>query len=180
MNEFNFQQGSSPHPNTIDALLPSYQPDTISVSSWTVGFLDTVSSSMANSLSAPIIHPLLLCFFSQSAPEVHVSAGSDDYLQIGQRSRAPTAVSIDGQLNFPIYSLEDWLMQGNDEPTVTDSLYQTRGSMPTAAAPGSKRIAEASCIVVIARSTCRLRTSYHDEVVDTVVHVLGCSGEMKR
>ncbi|KAH9996660.1 ATP-NAD kinase-like domain-containing protein, partial [Russula compacta] len=95
MNEVALHRGSSPHLNTIDAFAVS---DGLIVS--------TPTGSTAYSLSAggPIVHPSLsalvltpICPRSLSFRPLVFPASSSITLRIGDRSRAPGGVSMDGQ-----------------------------------------------------------------------------------
>lgn len=103
MNEVALHRGSSPHLNTIDAFVDG-QHLTEAVSDGLIVSTPTGSTAYSLSAGGPIVHPSLsalvltpICPRSLSFRPLVFPASSSITLRIGDRSRAPAGVSMDGQ-----------------------------------------------------------------------------------
>ncbi|KAH9177813.1 ATP-NAD kinase [Lactarius sanguifluus] len=103
MNEVALHRGSSPHLNTIDAYVDG-QHLTEAVSDGLIVSTPTGSTAYSLSAGGPIVHPSLsalvltpICPRSLSFRPLVFPASSSITLRIGDRSRAPAGVSMDGQ-----------------------------------------------------------------------------------
>jgi len=103
MNEVALHRGRSPHLNTIDAFVDG-QHLTESVSDGLIVSTPTGSTAYSLSAGGPIVHPSLsaivltpICPRSLSFRPLVFPATSSVTLRIGERSRAPAGVSMDGQ-----------------------------------------------------------------------------------
>ncbi|KAH9973688.1 ATP-NAD kinase [Lactifluus volemus] len=103
MNEVALHRGSSPHLNTIDAYVDG-QHLTEAVSDGLIVSTPTGSTAYSLSAGGPIVHPSLsalvltpICPRSLSFRPLVFPSSSSITLKIGDRSRAPAGVSMDGQ-----------------------------------------------------------------------------------
>ncbi|KAN0131904.1 NADH kinase pos5, mitochondrial [Lactarius tabidus] len=121
MNEVALHRGSSPHLNTIDAYVDG-QHLTESVSDGLIVSTPTGSTAYSLSAGGPIVHPSLsalvltpICPRSLSFRPLVFPASSSITLRIGDRSRAPAGVSMDGQASH--------VLNPGDSVTVRASLH---------------------------------------------------------
>ncbi|KAI0292557.1 ATP-NAD kinase [Russula brevipes] len=98
MNEVALHRGSSPHLNTIDAFVDG-QHLTEAVSDGLIVSTPTGSTAYSLSAGGPIVHPSLSALvLTPICPRIF-PASSSITLRIGDRSRAPAGVSMDGQVS---------------------------------------------------------------------------------
>ncbi|KAF8273413.1 ATP-NAD kinase [Lactarius quietus] len=121
MNEVALHRGSSPHLNTIDAYVDG-QHLTEAVSDGLIVSTPTGSTAYSLSAGGPIVHPSLsalvltpICPRSLSFRPLVFPASSSITLRIGDRSRAPAGVSMDGQASH--------VLNPGDSVTVRASLH---------------------------------------------------------
>jgi len=121
MNEVALHRGSSPHLNTIDAYVDG-QHLTEAVSDGLIVSTPTGSTAYSLSAGGPIVHPSLsalvltpICPRSLSFRPLVFPASSAITLRIGDRSRAPAGVSMDGQASH--------VLNPGDSVTVRSSLH---------------------------------------------------------
>ncbi|KAN0116103.1 ATP-NAD kinase-like domain containing protein [Russula decolorans] len=121
MNEVALHRGSSPHLNTIDAFVDG-QHLTEAVSDGLIVSTPTGSTAYSLSAGGPIVHPSLsalvltpICPRSLSFRPLVFPASSSITLRIGERSRAPAAVSMDGQASH--------ILSPGESVTVRSSLH---------------------------------------------------------
>ncbi|KAJ6576844.1 ATP-NAD kinase-like domain-containing protein [Mycena sp. CBHHK59/15] len=103
MNEIALHRGSSPHLNTIDIFVDG-QHLTEAVSDGLIVSTPTGSTAYSLSAGGPIVHPSLsalvltpICPRSLSFRPLVFPSSSSITLRIGDRSRAPAGVSMDGR-----------------------------------------------------------------------------------
>jgi len=103
MNEIALHRGSSPHLNTIDIYVDG-QHLTEAVSDGLIVSTPTGSTAYSLSAGGPIVHPSLsalvltpICPRSLSFRPLVFPSSSSITLRIGDRSRAPAGVSMDGR-----------------------------------------------------------------------------------
>ncbi|KAK7045646.1 NADH kinase pos5 [Paramarasmius palmivorus] len=103
MNEIALHRGSSPHLNTIDIFVDG-QHLTEAVSDGLIVSTPTGSTAYSLSAGGPIVHPSLsalvltpICPRSLSFRPLVFPSSSTITLRIGDRSRAPAGVSMDGR-----------------------------------------------------------------------------------
>ncbi|KAF8907990.1 ATP-NAD kinase-like domain-containing protein [Mucidula mucida] len=122
MNEIALHRGSSPHLNTIDIFVDG-QHLTEAVSDGLI--ISTPTGSTAYSLSAggPIVHPSLsalvltpICPRSLSFRPLVFPSSSSITLRIGDRSRAPAGVSMDGRTSHVLQPGESVNVQASPFP----------------------------------------------------------------
>ncbi|KAH9988037.1 ATP-NAD kinase [Russula vinacea] len=121
MNEVALHRGSSPHLNTIDAFVDG-QHLTEAVSDGLIVSTPTGSTAYSLSAGGPIVHPSLsalvltpICPRSLSFRPLVFPASSSITLRIGERSRAPAGVSMDGQASH--------ILNPGESVTVRSSLH---------------------------------------------------------
>ncbi|KAI0314665.1 ATP-NAD kinase [Amylostereum chailletii] len=121
MNEVALHRGASPHLNTIDAYVDG-QHLTEAVSDGLIVSTPTGSTAYSLSAGGPIVHPSLsalvltpICPRSLSFRPLVFPASSSITLRIGDRSRAPAGVSMDGQVSR--------VLQPGESVTVRASLH---------------------------------------------------------
>ncbi|TDL17581.1 ATP-NAD kinase [Rickenella mellea] len=121
MNEVALHRGRSPHLNTIDAFVDG-QHLTEAVSDGLIVSTPTGSTAYSLSAGGPIVHPSLsaivltpICPRSLSFRPLVFPYSSSITLRIGDRSRAPAGVSMDGQ--------EATVLQPGESVTVRASPY---------------------------------------------------------
>jgi NADH kinase len=105
MNEIALHRGSSPHLNTIDIFVDG-QHLTEAVSDGLIVSTPTGSTAYSLSAGGPIVHPSLsalvltpICPRSLSFRPLVFPSSSIVTLRIGDRSRAPAGVSMDGRVS---------------------------------------------------------------------------------
>lgn len=121
MNEVALHRGSSPHLNTVDAFVDG-QHLTEAVSDGLIVSTPTGSTAYSLSAGGPIVHPSLsalvltpICPRSLSFRPLVFPASSSITLRVGDRSRAPAGVSMDGQASH--------ILNPGESVTVRSSLY---------------------------------------------------------
>ncbi|KAL0072687.1 NADH kinase pos5 [Marasmius tenuissimus] len=106
MNEIALHRGASPHLNTIDIFVDG-QHLTEAVSDGLIVSTPTGSTAYSLSAGGPIVHPSLsalvltpICPRSLSFRPLVFPSSSTITLRIGDRSRAPAGVSMDGRTSY--------------------------------------------------------------------------------
>ncbi|THU85039.1 ATP-NAD kinase [Dendrothele bispora CBS 962.96] len=122
MNEIALHRGSSPHLNTIDIYVDG-QHLTEAVSDGLIVSTPTGSTAYSLSAGGPIVHPSLsalvltpICPRSLSFRPLVFPSSSSITLRIGDRSRAPAGVSMDGRTSHVLQPGESVTVQASPYP----------------------------------------------------------------
>ncbi|KAG6861162.1 hypothetical protein C0995_003171 [Termitomyces sp. Mi166 len=122
MNEIALHRGSSPHLNTIDIFVDG-QHLTEAVSDGLIVSTPTGSTAYSLSAGGPIVHPSLsalvltpICPRSLSFRPLVFPSSSVITLRIGDRSRAPAGVSMDGRTSHVLNPGESVVVQASPFP----------------------------------------------------------------
>ncbi|KIK61049.1 hypothetical protein GYMLUDRAFT_43147 [Collybiopsis luxurians FD-317 M1] len=122
MNEVALHRGSSPHLNTIDIFVDG-QHLTEAVSDGLIVSTPTGSTAYSLSAGGPIVHPSLsalvltpICPRSLSFRPLVFPSSSSITLRIGDRSRAPAGVSMDGRTSHVLHPGESVTIQASPYP----------------------------------------------------------------
>ncbi|KAF9485953.1 ATP-NAD kinase [Pholiota conissans] len=122
MNEIALHRGSSPHLNTIDIFVDG-QHLTEAVSDGLIVSTPTGSTAYSLSAGGPIVHPSLsalvltpICPRSLSFRPLVFPSSSIITLRIGDRSRAPAGVSMDGRSSHLLSPGESVVIQASPFP----------------------------------------------------------------
>ncbi|KAG7091039.1 hypothetical protein E1B28_010099 [Marasmius oreades] len=122
MNEIALHRGSSPHLNTIDIFVDG-QHLTEAVSDGLIVSTPTGSTAYSLSAGGPIVHPSLsalvltpICPRSLSFRPLVFPSSSTITLRIGDRSRAPAGVSMDGRTSYVLNPGESVTVQSSPYP----------------------------------------------------------------
>ncbi|KAF9456943.1 ATP-NAD kinase-like domain-containing protein [Collybia nuda] len=122
MNEIALHRGSSPHLNTIDIFVDG-QHLTEAVSDGLIVSTPTGSTAYSLSAGGPIVHPSLsalvltpICPRSLSFRPLVFPSSSVITLRIGDRSRAPAGVSMDGRTSHVLKPGESVNVQASPFP----------------------------------------------------------------
>ncbi|EDR09038.1 uncharacterized protein LACBIDRAFT_296215 [Laccaria bicolor S238N-H82] len=122
MNEIALHRGSSPHLNTIDIFVDG-QHLTEAVSDGLIVSTPTGSTAYSLSAGGPIVHPSLsalvltpICPRSLSFRPLVFPSSSIVTLRIGDRSRAPAGVSMDGRTSHVLNPGESVNVQASPFP----------------------------------------------------------------
>jgi len=122
MNEIALHRGSSPHLNTIDIFVDG-QHLTEAVSDGLIVSTPTGSTAYSLSAGGPIVHPSLsalvltpICPRSLSFRPLVFPSSSSITLRIGDRSRAPGGVSMDGRSSHILNPGESVNIQASPYP----------------------------------------------------------------
>ncbi|KAF7428156.1 NADH kinase pos5 [Pleurotus ostreatus] len=122
MNEIALHRGSSPHLNTIDIFVDG-QHLTEAVSDGLIVSTPTGSTAYSLSAGGPIVHPSLsalvltpICPRSLSFRPLVFPASSLITLRIGDRSRSPAGVSMDGRVSHVLNPGESVNVQASPYP----------------------------------------------------------------
>ncbi|KAH9060537.1 ATP-NAD kinase-like domain-containing protein [Lactarius vividus] len=148
MNEVALHRGSSPHLNTIDAYVDG-QHLTEAVSDGLIVSTPTGSTAYSLSAGGPIVHPSLsalvltpICPRSLSFRPLVFPASSSITLRIGDRSRAPAGVSMDGQASHVLNPGESVTVRASLHPipcinrsSISDPAFDSQGE---GAGPGKE------------------------------------------
>ncbi|KAI0262568.1 ATP-NAD kinase [Gloeopeniophorella convolvens] len=148
MNEVALHRGASSHLNTIDAFVDG-QHLTEAVSDGLIVSTPTGSTAYSLSAGGPIVHPSLsalvltpICPRSLSFRPLVFPASSSITLRIGDRSRAPAGVSMDGQASHVLSPGESVTVRASLHPipcinrsSISDPALETQGE---GAGPGKE------------------------------------------
>ncbi|KIL68817.1 hypothetical protein M378DRAFT_8259 [Amanita muscaria Koide BX008] len=122
MNEIALHRGASPHLNTIDIFVDG-QHLTEAVSDGLIVSTPTGSTAYSLSAGGPIVHPSLsalvltpICPRSLSFRPLVFPCSSLITLRIGDRSRAPAGVSMDGRVSHVLHPGESVNVQASPYP----------------------------------------------------------------
>ncbi|PPQ76789.1 hypothetical protein CVT26_001756 [Gymnopilus dilepis] len=122
MNEIALHRGSSPHLNTIDIFVDG-QHLTEAVSDGLIVSTPTGSTAYSLSAGGPIVHPSLsalvltpICPRSLSFRPLVFPSSSIITLRIGDRSRAPAGISMDGRSSHTLHPGESVVVQASPYP----------------------------------------------------------------
>lgn len=122
MNEIALHRGSSPHLNTIDIFVDG-QHLTEAVSDGLIVSTPTGSTAYSLSAGGPIVHPSLsalvltpICPRSLSFRPLVFPSSSIITLRIGDRSRAPAGISMDGRSSHILNPGESVVVQASPFP----------------------------------------------------------------
>ncbi|KAF5320901.1 hypothetical protein D9619_001949 [Psilocybe cf. subviscida] len=122
MNEIALHRGSSPHLNTIDIFVDG-QHLTEAVSDGLIVSTPTGSTAYSLSAGGPIVHPSLsalvltpICPRSLSFRPLVFPSSSIVTLRIGDRSRAPAGISMDGRSSHTLHPGESVVVQASPFP----------------------------------------------------------------
>lgn len=122
MNEIALHRGSSPHLNTIDIYVDG-QHLTEAVSDGLIVSTPTGSTAYSLSAGGPIVHPSLsalvltpICPRSLSFRPLVFPSSSIVTLRIGDRSRAPAGISMDGRTSHVLNPSESVVIQASPFP----------------------------------------------------------------
>ncbi|KAH9485039.1 NADH kinase pos5, mitochondrial [Psilocybe cubensis] len=122
MNEIALHRGSSPHLNTIDIFVDG-QHLTEAVSDGLIVSTPTGSTAYSLSAGGPIVHPSLsalvltpICPRSLSFRPLVFPSSSIITLRIGDRSRAPAGISMDGRSSHVLHPGESIVVQASPFP----------------------------------------------------------------
>ncbi|KJA28955.1 hypothetical protein HYPSUDRAFT_197081 [Hypholoma sublateritium FD-334 SS-4] len=122
MNEIALHRGSSPHLNTIDIFVDG-QHLTEAVSDGLIVSTPTGSTAYSLSAGGPIVHPSLsalvltpICPRSLSFRPLVFPSSSIVTLRIGDRSRAPAGISMDGRSSHVLNPGESVVIQASPFP----------------------------------------------------------------
>ncbi|KAK7057511.1 NADH kinase pos5, mitochondrial [Favolaschia claudopus] len=136
MNEIALHRGASPHLNTIDIYVDG-QHLTEAVSDGLIVSTPTGSTAYSLSAGGPIVHPSLsalvltpICPRSLSFRPLVFPFSSSITLRIGDRSRAPAGVSMDGRASRtlnPVPCINRSSIADEDETTGTHEVHEGAG-----------------------------------------------------
>ncbi|KAF8633378.1 hypothetical protein AX17_004549 [Amanita inopinata Kibby_2008] len=147
MNEIALHRGTSPHLNTIDIFVDG-QHLTEAVSDGLIVSTPTGSTAYSLSAGGPIVHPSLsalvltpICPRSLSFRPLVFPSSSIITLRIGDRSRAPAGVSMDGRVSHVLSSGESVNVQASPFPVPCinrSSIAETEPQNTEGAGPGKE------------------------------------------
>ncbi|KAJ6495704.1 ATP-NAD kinase [Mycena vitilis] len=147
MNEIALHRGSSPHLNTIDIYVDG-QHLTEAVSDGLIVSTPTGSTAYSLSAGGPIVHPSLsalvltpICPRSLSFRPLVFPSSSSITLRIGDRSRAPAGVSMDGRVSRTLNPGESVTVHASPYPVPCinrSSIAEEESELQEGAGPGKE------------------------------------------